>query len=202
MIEFLSVVMITILAVISPGADFAMVTKNSYLYGRLIGILTATGIATGVWLHVTYTLVTVLFIENYTPKILSIIQYAGAIYLIYIGYQTFKQKVIHDAQANHHPSAWQAFKTGFLTNALNPKTTLFVMSTFTQIIHTRNSLFILFSYGALMSLTHLIWFIVVARVFSNITLRNKMLNHQVLVNQIIGSILMILGILLLFTHLH
>ncbi len=34
MAEFIAVILITILAVISPGADFAIVTKNSYLYGR------------------------------------------------------------------------------------------------------------------------------------------------------------------------
>ena len=52
MTEFLAVIMITILAVISPGADFAIVTKNSYLYGRSIGVLTSIGIALGVLVHV------------------------------------------------------------------------------------------------------------------------------------------------------
>ncbi|MGM7373324.1 LysE family translocator, partial [Acinetobacter baumannii] len=33
MAEFIAVILITILAVICPGADFAIVTKNSYLYG-------------------------------------------------------------------------------------------------------------------------------------------------------------------------
>ena len=48
MTELYTVIAITILAVISPGADFAIVTKNSYLYGRSIGILTSIGIALGV----------------------------------------------------------------------------------------------------------------------------------------------------------
>ena len=59
MTEFLAVIMITILAVISPGADFAIVTKNSYLYGRSIGVLTSIGIALGVLVHVAYTLLAV-----------------------------------------------------------------------------------------------------------------------------------------------
>ena len=32
--ELLAVAAITLLAVISPGADFAMITRTSYLYGR------------------------------------------------------------------------------------------------------------------------------------------------------------------------
>ena len=41
MAEFIAVILITILAVVSPGADFAIVTKNSYLYGRKIGVFTS-----------------------------------------------------------------------------------------------------------------------------------------------------------------
>ena len=33
MTELIAVAVITILAVISPGADFAMVTRSSYLHG-------------------------------------------------------------------------------------------------------------------------------------------------------------------------
>jgi threonine/homoserine/homoserine lactone efflux protein len=54
MAEFIAVILITILAVVSPGADFAIVTKNSYLYGRKIGVFTSLGISLGVLVHVTY----------------------------------------------------------------------------------------------------------------------------------------------------
>ena len=43
-------------AVISPGPDFAMVSRNSLLLSRRTGVLTAIGIAAGVCVHVTYTL--------------------------------------------------------------------------------------------------------------------------------------------------
>ena len=68
MTEFFTVIMITILAVISPGADFAIVTKNSYLYGRSVGVLTAIGIALGVLVHVTYTLVAVAIVMKIAPN--------------------------------------------------------------------------------------------------------------------------------------
>ena len=54
--ELFAVAAITLLAVVSPGGDFAMVTRNSYLYGRRAGIFTAIGIAAAVWIHVGYTL--------------------------------------------------------------------------------------------------------------------------------------------------
>ncbi len=56
MTELLAVVAITLFAVISPGPDFAMVSRNSLLLSRRTGVLTAIGIAAGVCVHVTYTL--------------------------------------------------------------------------------------------------------------------------------------------------
>ena len=57
MLEAAAVASITILAVISPGADFAMVTRNSLLYGRRAGLLTSavangfTGAVIGPYAH-------------------------------------------------------------------------------------------------------------------------------------------------------
>ncbi|MFP3560080.1 LysE family translocator, partial [Paraburkholderia sp. SIMBA_049] len=45
MTEWIVVVTITVLAVISPGPDFAMVTRNSLMLSRRSGLLTAWGIA-------------------------------------------------------------------------------------------------------------------------------------------------------------
>lgn len=47
MTELLAVVAITFFAVISPGPDFAMVSRNSLLLSRRTGVLTALGIAAG-----------------------------------------------------------------------------------------------------------------------------------------------------------
>ena len=199
MTEFIAVLCITFLAVISPGADFAVVTKNSYLYGRHIGIFTALGIALGVLVHVSYTIIVLHWALHYTPNFLNIIRYIGAGYLIYIGYKTFTQPAAPHINALPTMTYGQAFKIGFLTNALNPKTTLFVISTYTQIISTTMSLLI--SYGLFMSFTHFIWFAIVSLVFSQPAIRQKMLSRQIIINRGIGSILVLLGLLLLLNHL-
>ncbi|AMW78516.1 lysine transporter LysE [Acinetobacter sp. TGL-Y2] len=196
--EFVAVILITILAVVSPGADFAIVTKNSYLYGRKIGILTSLGIALGVLVHVTYTLIAVEFVMTYTPQILNIFKYIGAIYLIYIGYKTFTQKPLFDSDALKVLNSFQALKYGFFTNALNPKTTLFVISTYTQILSISTPKIILLGYGLFMSFAHFAWFSLVSILFSSIVLRQKMLAKQVKINKVIGSILCALGVALLF----
>ncbi|CAB3939960.1 hypothetical membrane protein [Pseudomonas knackmussii B13] len=57
MTELIAVVTITLLAVISPGPDFATVTRNSLMLSRRAGVLTALGIGLGILVHITYTLI-------------------------------------------------------------------------------------------------------------------------------------------------
>ncbi|WP_419819540.1 LysE family translocator [Acinetobacter sp.] len=199
--EMIAVILITCLAVISPGADFAIVTRNSYLYGRNIGLSTALGIACGVWIHVGYSLLGLGFLKNHMPYLLQTIQYIGAAYLIYLGYKTFTQSKIKLDEIGVDISSWQAFKHGFLTNSLNPKTTLFVISLFAQLMtSTGSSTIQLFAYGAFISLSHFVWFGLIVLFCAHPSIRNKILDRQVLINRVIGLLLFILGCSLLFAR--
>ena len=129
-------------------------------------------------------------------------KYLGAFYLIYIGYQTFTQKPVEETSSSNHISSRQALRYGFFTNALNPKTTLFVISTYTQIVSAITPKSILIGYGLFMSVAHFIWFALVALLFSQRTLREKMLKKQLVINRVIGFILALLGVFLLFTNLN
>jgi len=200
MVEILAVALITILAVVSPGADFAMVTRNSLLYGRPAGLLASLGIALGVQLHVLYTMLGVgLLIQN-SPEWFSAIKMVGALYLIYVGYKTFTSRpVSSDGPAVHAKmNSIDAFRTGFLTNALNPKTTLFVVSVYTQVVHTGTPIAVQLGYGLFMSFAHWAWFSIVTVFFSEERLRSRMLTRQVLLNQGIGFVLAGLGVSLAF----
>ncbi|ELX5836016.1 LysE family transporter, partial [Acinetobacter baumannii] len=123
----------------------------------------------------------------------------GALYLIYIGYKTFTHKPVLDSAALNSIGTLQAIKYGFFTNALNPKTTLFVISTYTQIVSFTTPKTILLAYGFFMSFAHFVWFSLVAVLFSSMLLRQKMLAKQVQINKVIGSLLCVLGVILLFT---
>lgn len=94
----------------------------------------------------------------------------------------------------------QALQYGFFTNALNPKTTLFVVSTYTQIVSSLTPKAVLIGYGLFMSLAHFVWFAMVVLVFSQQQLRQKMLQRQVVINRVIGLVLAMLGIFLLLAH--
>lgn len=201
MMEIIAVATITILAVISPGADFAMVTRNSLLHGRTSGLLAALGIAAGVQLHVMYTMLGVGVLIQQSSQWFSAIKYAGAVYLVYVGYQTWVNRPRADVYADITPellTTLGALRTGFFTNALNPKTTLFVVSVYTQVVHPDTPLDIQIGYGLFMSLAHGVWFSLVAAFFSEPSLRMRMLRRHVALNRIIGGVLGLLGVTLMF----
>ncbi len=54
--EFLTVALVHLLAVASPGPDFAIVLRESVSNGRHAGIWTALGVGSGILLHVGYCL--------------------------------------------------------------------------------------------------------------------------------------------------
>ncbi|MFE2093100.1 LysE family translocator [Streptomyces sp. NPDC059460] len=198
MTEIIAVAVITVLAVISPGADFAMVVRNSYLYGRTTGLLAAAGVAAGVLVHVTYTMLGVGLLIASSTVLFTAIKLAGAAYLVYIGVRTFfaRNDLAVDLESKPGLSRLGALRTGFLTNALNPKTTLFVVSTFTQVVGPDTDLWRQAGYGLFMSLAHLGWFGLVALFFSHAHLRTAMLRWQKVLNRGIGSVLVGLGVTL------
>lgn len=196
MLEIAAVATITTLAVISPGADFAMVTRNSLLHGRQAGLLASAGIAAGVQLHVLYTMLGVGFLIKSSPSWFWAIKLAGAAYLVYVGYQTFVSRPAPASAAGAAPqiNAASAWRMGFFTNVLNPKTTLFVVSVYTQVVRPDTPLAVQVAYGLFMSLAHWLWFSVVTLFFSEERLRSRMLHCQVVLNRGIGIVLAALGI--------
>ncbi|GGW75323.1 LysE family translocator [Streptomyces griseoloalbus] len=204
MTEVLAVAVITVLAVIAPGADFAMVVRNSYLHGRRTGLLGALGVAAGVLVHVTYTMLGVGLLIASSTFLFTVIKLVGAAYLVYIGVRTFRTRgeVTVDLENKSELTPVAALRTGFLTNVLNPKTTLFVVSTFAQVVSPGTPVLQQVGYGLFMSLAHLLWFGVVAVFFSHDRMRTLMLRGQKILNKVIGSVLAGLGVSLAFAPSH
>ncbi|MFC7930796.1 LysE family translocator [Streptomyces cinereoruber] len=199
--QLIAVAVITVLAVISPGADFAMTVRNSYLYGRTAGVLAAVGIALGVLVHVTYTMLGVGLLLSRTPALFTAMKLIGAAYLVYVGYRTFVTRPPADIDLSDGGgmSKAGALRTGFLTNALNPKTMLFVLSTYTQVVSADTPVLQQAGYGLFMSLAHLVWFALAALLFSQESLRARLLRRQTVLNKAIGAVLVGLGVVLALT---
>lgn len=198
MTEWIAVVTITLLAVISPGADFAMVTRNSLLRSRRAGLLTALGIGLGVLVHVGYTLLGVGLLMQQSTWLFDVVKLLGAAYLIYLGVTMLRSRPEGDlpSQPVAALSDMAALRTGFLTNALNPKTTVFVVSLFLQIVGQDTPLATQLAYGGFISLAHVAWFCIVALCFSDQRVRARLLAVRHWIDRAFGGMLVGFGLLL------
>ncbi|MEN5236347.1 MULTISPECIES: LysE family translocator [Pseudomonas] len=195
--ELIAVALFTLLAVISPGADFAMVTRSSYAQGRKSGLAAALGIAMGVQVHVLYTVLGIAVIISHSPVLFLTMKVVGAGYLVYLGYKSLTNTTrisLGAVRDGDDSGVIKALRTGFLTNALNPKTMLFVVSAYTQVVQPGSPLALDFAYGAFMSLAHWAWFSLVAVFFSSACLRAAMIERQRIVDRVIGVALIGLGL--------
>lgn len=169
------------------------------MYSKRTGIFSALGLALGILVHITYSLVGIGLLISKSIVVFSVIKYLGAAYLIYIGIRSIKSnpKQTAEEQTKVTPSdltSFQAIKTGFLTNVLNPKATLFFLALFTQVIHQTTPLYIKLFYGVEMSLMTFVWFALVSLVFTNKVVKTKFSQIQHYLEKATGLILVALGI--------
>ncbi|KWH65264.1 LysE family translocator [Burkholderia semiarida] len=198
MTELIVIVTITLLAVISPGPDFAMVTRNSLMLSRRAGVLTACGIGLGVIVHVSYTLLGVGLLIRQSLWLFNAVKLIGAIYLIYLGARMLMAKA-GDARADAAVaplSDLAALRTGFLTNALNPKTTVFIVSLFMQAVRPDTPLIVQIGYGAFIAGAHAGWFSLVAICFSAARVRDRLLSLRHWIDRTFGCLLVGFGVAL------
>lgn len=201
--EFLLVATAHLLAVMSPGPDFVMVSRNSLVYSRLVGIYSAVGLGLGILVHVTYSLVGIGLLISQSILLFSVIKYIGALYLVYIGYQCLKAQP-HVASAveqstEQSMSAVSAIWMGFLTNVLNPKATLFFLALFTQVVNLATPVWVQVIYGLEMSIMTFVWFSFVAILLSNKAVKVRFTKVQHYVERSFGVVLIALGIKVAFS---
>ncbi len=195
--EFLTVVVVHLLAVMSPGPDFVMTSKNSLVYSRKVGVYSAIGLGLGILIHVTYSLMGISLIISKSILLFSVLKFAGAAYLIYIGYKSLRarsQKLQVKEVGGNDLGSLAAIRMGFFTNVLNPKASLFFFALFTQVISPQTPKTIQVLYGLEMSVMTFVWFALVATILSHKLVKARFISVQHHLEQLFGVVLIALGI--------
>ena len=199
-LEIIAITSVALMMAISPGADFVLVTRNSLTYSRNTGLYTTLGITLGTWVHIMYCIAGLAIIINTSPILFSIIKYLGACYLIFIGYLSITPKSIDDYEQHENTRIIKPIKalmSGFISNALNPKTTLFFLGIFSQFVTIDTPIIIQLVYGSIISLAHLLWFSILSCFLTQRKFIHKVKKYQTVINRFMGITLIALGIKLI-----
>jgi threonine/homoserine/homoserine lactone efflux protein len=90
--QFLLIATVHLFAVASPGPDFALILNQSIKYNRQVAIFSSLGIAAGIIVHVTYSLVGIGFLIASEPRLFSILKYIAAAYFCYVAWHCLRAR--------------------------------------------------------------------------------------------------------------
>jgi threonine/homoserine/homoserine lactone efflux protein len=198
--QFLKVAVAHMLAVASPGPDFAMVVRQSIAHGRKAAVWTSIGIGSAILVHVTYALLGIGILLRTYPVAFTAVKFLGAGYLAWIGAKALMSRPRHGlAEAPFGskaaltrpaaPTPRAAWVTGFLTNVFNPKATLFFVAIFASLIDPLTPKAIQGAYGLWMSATTMAWFAMVSLFFTRERIRSAFLKGGHWIDRVMGAVL-------------
>ena len=184
---------------ISLGADIIYVLSRSVTGGKKIGLLSALGICTGIFIHTILVAMGLSALLISSPIAYKIMTILGAAYLVFLGLKTIfsKKTTLFNKKFEGDLNYKKIYFQGVVTNALNPKIALFFLSFLPQFVDTSISTtplpFLLLGFTFLTTST--IWCCVVAFTSSFVSkLLNKSNKIAAIAEKITGIIYIILGI--------
>lgn len=144
--EFWSFVAVAALIVIVPGADMALVARNTLAGGRSAGLRTATGTLMGLAVHAGAALAGLSVVIAASATAFNTVRMAGALYLVWLGVHTLwtapnKTPALPSVESSARSLAALArgpLLQGALTNVLNPKLGVFFLSFLPQFVDPAN----------------------------------------------------------------
>lgn len=120
----------------TPGPDMLLIASRSASQGKASGFATLAGIQLGTYCHALAAAFGLSQLFLVVPLAYEIVRYAGAAYLLYLAWKTFRSTgtALTPTDRLRRLSIAVVFRQGLLTNLLNPKMALFVLALFPQFV--------------------------------------------------------------------
>ncbi len=174
------------LLVMSPGPNGVLIAKTVPTSGKIAGYANVMGFVAAFYVHGALSILGISLILVQSTHAFFIVKLIGAAYLFWIGLTCLKGAFCANAvtqdvvePARNKRTLMRAFIEGFLTNALNPKVSMFYLAAFPQFIsqaqHALSASFILVFVH---SMLNLIWFSAMVLLFSRVAKRTRSIAFQ------------------------
>ncbi|RBW69045.1 LysE family translocator [Bacillus taeanensis] len=123
------------LLTLAPGPDILFVIVQSISQGKRAGIAVALGLCTGLIVHTTAAALGISVILNQSTAAFQLVKYAGAVYLLYLVWQAFKEgDTSFSMKEAKNQQFISLYKRGIFMNILNPKVSLFFLAFLPQFV--------------------------------------------------------------------
>lgn len=186
---WLTVVSICLLGAMSPGPSLAVILQQTLRGGRNAGSVAAIFHGLGIGLYALASISGIAVLITTTPLLFTTLQWLGAAYLIWLGVNGILARSMADPQQQHASSSASAARSGFLVVFFNPKIAVFFIALFSQVIGSETSGLEKLIYAVTAMLIDMVWYVIVARLFSNPRWLSQLQRNSVWVERSFGVIL-------------
>ncbi|WP_113155826.1 LysE family translocator [Nitratireductor sp. OM-1] len=166
--------LVAALLVVSPGPNGVLIAKTVPTSGKAAGFANVAGFFAAFYVHGLLSILGISIILVQSAQLFFIVKMLGAAYLCYIGIKALWQAwrglaAPHSiTPAKRRRTLAKAGLEGFLTNALNPKVSMFYLAAFPQFIPaSADATSWAFALVAIHSLLNVLWFSALVLLFSS-----------------------------------
>jgi len=196
--EFITVIVLHLFAVMSPGPDYVLITRQSIRYGRRVALWSSGGIGVGILFHSFLAVTGILFLIASNESYLLFLKSICSVYLLYLGITS----IINTSDFNKNrveDNKWSnanGFVAGMLTNITNVKALLFFITLFGVVLNGQTQGNLMF-YGLYMAFATFIWFSLLSYIFTSDAFKSQFLTFFKFFEKFLGLILVIIAIQLI-----
>ena len=122
----------------APGPNMLLILNQSVRHGFRRSVVGMLGCMTALLIMLSISAAGVGLVLMRSPLLFDVLRYAGAAYLMYLGYKVWTapvHEVSVDADNERTESNWVLYRTAFFTAASNPKALLFAAAFLPQFIN-------------------------------------------------------------------
>lgn len=184
---------------VTPGANVLVISQLAAGGQRRSALYASFGVTA---VAVTWALLAILGVNavfGAMPALRLALQVAGGIYLCYVAVRLWRSGASADGRVSEMLTPGAAFRLGFLTNIMNPKSALFFGSVFATALPQNPSTSLLACALGLVFLNSLGWHIFLALAFSHPRVQSGYARQRQGLNRIASAIVGALGLRLLAT---
>jgi threonine/homoserine/homoserine lactone efflux protein len=123
-------VIASLAVIVAPGPDNIYVLTRGVAQGREVALASAWGMCSGLLFHTTFAALGLSVVVARSAVAFSVVKYAGAVYLIYLGVSALLRKEGFGTSAGeeHATQLRRFFIKGLTMNLLNPKVAVFFLA--------------------------------------------------------------------------
>jgi len=176
LVEILTFAVVAALLVMSPGPNGVLIAKTVPISGRQAGFANVFGFVAAFYLHGMLSILGLSLILMQSATAFAVVKYIGAAYLCFIGLRSLRDAMRGAPReplttpSQRQRTLRRAFVEAFLTNALNPKVSMFYLAAFPQFITVgETSALASFLLVSVHALINAVWFGVMVVLFAQIS---------------------------------